>query len=97
MTTHNPVVMPTKTELRTSEFRQAASSPLRNRWGRTAAFVIAMICAVGAALVGMIQFAYSPSITSQLFVALPPIILACVLPLWALTHWLAKMGLGETK
>ncbi|MBY3591329.1 hypothetical protein HJA87_15840 [Rhizobium bangladeshense] len=41
-----------------------------------ASLVIGFICAVGVALVCVIQFAYSSSVGAHLFIALPPVILA---------------------
>ena len=93
MATHNPVAVPTKLGLSASKCRQALAYPRSTRMDRAAMLVFGMVCAVGAALVGMIQLAYAPSITTHLFVALPPVTLACLLPLWLVKGWMAKTGL----
>ncbi|MGF9566188.1 hypothetical protein [Neorhizobium sp. JUb45] len=77
---------------------RAMLSPIHSRsgglasppWDRLAFVVVVLICAVGAALVGMIQFVYSPSVGVHLFVALPPVLFACLLPFWLVKRWLAS-------
>ncbi len=51
-------------------------------------FVICFIWVTGVALACRIQVAYSPSIWVHLFAAFPPVLLACLLPPWALKGWL---------
>lgn len=51
--------------------------------------VVGFICLVGTGLACMIQFAYSPSIGTHLFIALPPVIIACAVPCWLMKNWLA--------
>lgn len=54
---------------------------------RLAFFLICFICFTGVALVCRIQVAYSPSIWAHLFIALPPVLLACLLPIRLLKGW----------
>lgn len=48
---------------------------------RLGVYVICLICIVGVALVCGIQIAYAPSLWAHLVIALPPVLLACVLPI----------------
>jgi uncharacterized protein (DUF983 family) len=53
-------------------------------------YVICFIGLVGVALVCRIQVAYSPSIWVHLVIALPTVLLACLLPIRLLKGWLAR-------
>ena len=55
--------------------------------------LICFICLTGVALVCRIQVAYSPSIWVHLFIALPPVLLACLLPIRLLKGWLIRSRL----
>lgn len=55
---------------------------------RLGIYVICFICIVGVALVCWIQIAYSPSVWAHLVIALPPVLLACLLPILLLKGWL---------
>lgn len=57
---------------------------------RLGVYVICFICIVGVALVCRIQIAYSPSIWAHLLIALPPVLLACLLPIRLLNGWLTR-------
>ena len=52
--------------------------------------VICFICIVGVALVYWIQIAYSPSVWAHLVIALPPVLLACLLPILLLKGCLTR-------
>lgn len=69
------------------------SSPDQNSTGQTdrlGLYVICSVCIIGIALVCRIQIAYSPSVWTHFFIALPPVVLACGLPIWLLKGWLSK-------
>lgn len=51
---------------------------------------VCFICIVGIALVCRIQIAYSPSIGAHLVIALPPVLLASILPIMLLKGWLTR-------
>lgn len=69
------------------------SGPVRSstlQTDRLGVYLICFIGIVGVALACRIQIAYSPSIWAHLVIALPPVLLACLLPVWLLTMRLAK-------
>ena len=53
-------------------------------------YVICFIGIVGVALACRIQVAYSPSIWVHLVIALPPVLLGCLLPIRLLKGWLNR-------
>jgi hypothetical protein len=55
-----------------------------------AAVVYWVIGVTGAALACRIHFAYAPSGWVHLLVALPPVLIACVLPMRLLQGWLSR-------
>lgn len=57
---------------------------------RLGVYVICFIGIVGVALVCGIQIAYSPSIGAHLVIGLPPVLLACVLPILLLKGRLTR-------
>ena len=57
---------------------------------RLGVYVICFICIVGIALVCRIQIAYAPSLWAHLVIALPPVLLACVLPILLLKGRLTR-------
>lgn len=57
---------------------------------RLGLYVIGSICIIGVALVCRIQIAYSPSVWTHFVIALPPMLLACGLPISLLKGWLAR-------
>lgn len=60
------------------------------RKDRLGVYVICFICIVGVALVCRIQIAYAPSLWAHLAVALPPVLLACLLPILLLKGRLTR-------
>lgn len=57
---------------------------------RLGLFVFSFIGLVGVALACSIQLAYSPSIWTHLCIALPPVLLSCVLPIRLLRGWIVR-------
>lgn len=57
---------------------------------RLGLYVICSVCIIGVALVCRIQISYSPSVWTHLFIALPPVLLACGLPIWLLKGWFSR-------
>lgn len=80
MTSGNPVVTPTQTGLGGFEYGEGLEQSSVKTCDRAAMLVIGVICAVGLALVCMIQLVYSASVAAQLFVALPAVLVS-LLPL----------------
>lgn len=64
-----------------------ASTEPKDRLG---VYVMCFIGMVGVALACRIQIVYAPSMWAHLVIALPPVLLACLLPVWLLTRRLAK-------
>ncbi len=65
---------------------------LAKRRDPLASFLIAFICATGMALACMIQFTYAPSMWTHLLIALPPVLLICLLSLRPLKAGLYAIG-----
>lgn len=85
MTDKSPLLSPSKRGLGRG-LENSSAKPT----DRLAFFLICFICLTGVALVCQIQVAYAPSIWVHLFIALPPVLLACLLPIWLLKGWLIR-------
>jgi len=84
MSNECPRLSPSKTVLRGSVHSSIEPTD------RLGLYVICFIGMVGVALVCRIQLAYSPSIWTHLITALPPVLLACLLPVRLLRGWLTR-------
>lgn len=75
---------PRKLRLSQTEISPSFTAPIDH----LALLVISFICLIGLALAWRIQVSYSPPLWVHLFIALPTVLLACVLRL--LNGWLTS-------